>query len=97
MTDTQRNELLNIQKRAKSIPYYEQKHLSEKEVTLLIIRLLPETKCIVLPEILKSDLSIMSHSAAVAGWCDPEYGLGRSYPGEIIKISQEVLSYAASY
>lgn len=85
-----REKLLSLKRRAIDARQ-KGKILKEKELILLLARLLPTTNSLVLPEALKSDLRTHTTYDAVAAWCDPDNGLSKIFPNEILHIAQALL------
>lgn len=86
-----RQELLELQKRAKEKRSWEQLFLQEREIIFTVNDWLPQTSSLLLPEALKQDLRLMPLFEAIASWCDPEGGLGNQFPLEILKIARKLL------
>jgi hypothetical protein len=90
MTEQESIELNKFKRLAKNVEYYANPTLSSKEIVMFLANVLPETKCLSLPEIIKVDLSIYPVFTAIALWCDSSIGVGRQYPSEVIHISQKL-------
>lgn len=85
-----RQKLLDLRKRAQDLKQ-EGKILKEKELIILLARVLPVTNSLTLPEALKTDLRNTSIFDSVARWCDPDNGLSKTFPNEILQIAQALL------
>lgn len=85
-----RQKLLDLRKIAQD-KKQEGRILKEKELILLLARVLPVTNSLSLPEVLKSDLRNNSIFDAVAAWCDPDNGVSKTFPNEILQIAQALL------
>ena len=86
-----KEQLLELQKRAKDKKYWEHNFLTEKDIIRSVSSWLPETNSLLLPEVLKNDLRIMPLYEAVANWCDPDSGLGNQFPLQILEVVNKIL------
>jgi hypothetical protein len=91
-TPEEKEKLLKYRQKAQSIPTWDNKYLEEKEIIVLVARLLPESPSLTLPESMKQDLRISSMYGAMARWCDPENGLSRYYPAQILLAAEKLLT-----
>lgn len=85
-----RERLLALRKTAQD-KKQEGKILKEKELILLLARVLPVTNSLSLPEVMKSDLRNNNIFDALAAWCDPDNGLSKTFPNEILQVAQILL------
>jgi hypothetical protein len=90
MTEQQTIELTKLQGLAKKVEYYANPTMDQRQAIMFLAGALPETRCLSLPEIIKKDLYIYPVFTAIALWCDPDVGVGREYPEEVTRISQEL-------
>jgi hypothetical protein len=88
----EREKLVSYRNRAKKIPSWENRFLQEKDIILLLARILPETPSLTLAEAMKEDLRNMSLYNALASWCDPETGLGKFYPKQILQVAEKLIT-----
>jgi hypothetical protein len=87
----EKEKLTQYRQKAQLIPSWDNKYLEEKEIVTLLARILPQSPSLTLPESMKEDLRISSLYGAVARWCDPENGLARYYPEQIIQVAEQLL------
>lgn len=87
MTLDQATELERLRVSAKRIEYYENPMMGEKDIVMFMVRILPETRCLSLPEILKQDLSLYPVFSSVVFWCNSQNGIGKDYPEDVIRVS----------
>lgn len=83
--------LKQFQKRSTDKKTWENKILSDKEIIILVARLLPVTNSLTLIEALKSDLRSSQMWDAVGFWCDPDKGLAKQFPNQILEIAEKLL------
>jgi hypothetical protein len=86
------DKLLTYKNKAKEIPHWENTILSEKEITILSIKLLPESPSLSLIDKIKTDLAYLPLYTALADWCDPEQDLAKIYPTQILQIAEKLFA-----
>lgn len=90
MDDAKRELLLKYKFKALEIQN-DKKFFSEKELTIALVKALPNTNSLILAEELKTTLRTTPLFLAIATWCDPDNGLGRLFPDQVLQVAEYFL------
>jgi hypothetical protein len=86
-----REKLLELRKRALQKRTEGNRFLSDRESVVLLAHCLPQTNSLILAEALKQDLKTHPLYDAVANWCDPDNGIGKNFPLQILEVAERLL------